>query len=97
MDVRGTPCIVVIAPGIRTRLNGNELVPALVIGERATGAGEIRIERCVPPIDLMPIASGGIRLPNLDQRFGNRSSIFIKNTTRHDHPLAHWWPRVLRG
>ena len=97
MDVRRTPRVGVIAPRIRARLNGNELVPAILVGERTTGTGEIGIEGRVPTVDLVPIAAGGIRLPDLDQRVANRSSIFIEHTTRHHHPLAHWRRPVLRG
>src|SRR6185437_8319865 len=47
MDVRGTPGVVVIAPGIGARLDGQEGIASLVVGHGAPVAVEIGIERRV--------------------------------------------------
>ena len=45
VDVRRPPGVVVVAPRIRAGLDRHEPVAAVVVGDGAAGAGEVRIER----------------------------------------------------
>ena len=45
VDVRGPPGVVVVAPRVGARLDGDEPVAAVVVGEAAAGAGEVGVER----------------------------------------------------
>src|SRR5436190_8408496 len=88
MHMRRPPRVVVIAPGIRAGLDRYEPVAAFAVGQDATDAGEIRIERRVVIVDRVAVAPGGIRLPHFDQRMRDRPGVLVEDTSRHDDPLA---------
>src|ERR1700685_2425703 len=46
MNVRRTPCIVVVFPRVRTGFDGNKLIAAGGIGQGSSRTTEIRIQRC---------------------------------------------------
>jgi hypothetical protein len=39
-------------------------------------------------VDVVPVATGGIRLPHLDERVGDRASVLVEHTAVDDDPLA---------
>ena len=45
VDVRRPPRVRVVQPGIRARPDRGEAIPALVVGQHAARAGEVRVER----------------------------------------------------
>src|SRR3974390_2652522 len=58
VDVGGPPGVVVVAPGIRPRLDRRELVAALVVGDAPPGPAEVGIERRRPAVPLVLVATG---------------------------------------
>lgn len=77
MDVFGPPGVVMIAPGIRTGLDGDEAVVALAVRDATSRPGEIGVQGRVVLIDLMDITPGGVALPNFDQRVGHRPAVLV--------------------
>src|ERR1700722_4419478 len=73
VNVIRSPRIVMIAPRIRTRLDGHEAICAVLVGYDSPDAGEMRIERCFVLVVGVSIAAGSVRLPNLDQSARNRA------------------------
>src|ERR1700675_468210 len=88
MNVRRAPCVVVISPRISARPNSNKSEVAILIGECVAAAFEIRIERRIMLIHIVPVAARGISLPDLDQRACNRPSIFIHHPPTNDDALT---------
>src|SRR6266849_2609749 len=88
MNMRGTPRVLMIAPGIRTWPYSNEAISPFTIRECVTAPGEIRIQRSVVLVRLMQIASGRIRLPNFDERMRNRPRVLIHHSPAHDNSFA---------
>ena len=68
VDVRRSPGVLVVAPRVGAGLDRDEAVAALVVGEAAAGAGEVRVERRRVLVDLVRVAAGRVRLPDLDER-----------------------------
>src|SRR5271165_3257711 len=79
MDVLRPPAIVMIAPRICSRPNGNEAVAAILIGEGLSHSREVWIQWCVVLVVLVEIAPGRIGLPHFDQRIADRTAIFIQD------------------
>src|SRR4030081_2044364 len=88
MNMRGTPCIVMIFPWICARLDREEAVTSFGIGDRASAAAEIRVERRVVVIVLVRITPGRIGLPDFDQRIGHGLAVFIEHASCDDYALA---------
>src|SRR3546814_4867877 len=84
MDMLRPPGIVVIAPRIGAGLDGDEAVAALVVGDGAAIAGEIRIERRVMLVDGVAVTAGRIGLPQFDERARHRPTVFVEHTTAQD-------------
>ena len=97
MDVGRSPRIVMVAPGIGARLDGDEPVIAFAVGLCASGAGEVRIERRRMLVANMDIASAGIGLPEFDQCVGHAASVFIQHMAMHDDALSDRFALVLGG
>ena len=95
MDVRGPPRVLVVAPWVRPGLDRDEAVAPVVVGEAATGAGEVRVERRRVPVDVMVVAARGVRLPDLDQRAAQRAAVLVEHAAADDDPLAERLARVL--
>ena len=72
VDVRRPPRVRVVAPRIRARLDRDEAVAAVVVGQAAAGAGEVRVERRRVLVDVVVVAAGRVRLPDLDERAADR-------------------------
>src|SRR5450830_1092753 len=64
VNMRRTPGLVMITPGIRARFDGHKTVTAIVVGEHLAEASEIRVQRCIVLVALVPVAAGGITLPD---------------------------------
>src|SRR5262249_46145140 len=88
MDMRRWPRVMVIAPGIGARLHGDELVVPVLVAHRASGAGEIRIERSRVLIDHVYVAAASVRLPDLNQAVRHRPVILIKHAAVNDDALT---------
>src|SRR5579859_5560215 len=88
MDMRRTPGVAMVLPGIRARSNGQEAIDALSIGQAAPHAEEVGIERPRPLIASVQVAAGGVGLPDLQQRIRHRIATIIKDAARHDDTLA---------
>jgi hypothetical protein len=97
MDMRGTPGVVVIAPGIGARLDGDETVVAGGIAHGAARAGEVRIERRRVLVADMDVAAAGIGLPDLDQRVRHAAAVLVAHMAMHDDALADRLAFVLGG
>ena len=78
-------------------LDRREVVPAVVVGEAAPHAGEVRVERRGVLVALVDVAPGGVGLPDLDQLTAHRSTVAVQDAAGDPHPLAHGLPRVLHG
>src|SRR6202158_4805140 len=77
MQVRGPPGVVVIAPRVRRGLDGDEAVGAVRAGQHAADAGEVGVEWRVVVVDVVTVAAGRVRLPELDQRIRDRLAVFV--------------------
>ena len=86
-----------VPPGIGARLDGDESVAALLVGETTAGTTDIGIERRRVLIYLMSVTSRRIGLPDLDQRTAHRSPISIQQPAAHDDTLSQWLALVLTG
>jgi hypothetical protein len=87
MDVCGTPRVVVVAPWIRTRLDRREAIATSLSVSTPAETREVRVEWSRPSVGRMPIASGGVRLPDLDERVGHGASVTVEHATAHDDVL----------
>ena len=70
VDVVRPPRVRVVGPRVGAGLDGDEAVPAVGVGERPPGAREVRVERRGVLVGLVPVAAGGVGLPDLDQLAG---------------------------
>ncbi len=95
VNVRRTPRIVVIKPRIRSRLDGDEAVDSIFVGERASGPGKIRIQWRRMLIDGVNVTPRRIRLPQFNQRARNRTAVAVQHAPGHDNALAQWLTRML--
>ena len=84
-----------IAPRICARLDRDEAVAALVVGEAPAGAGEVGVERRGVIVPRVDIATGGVRLPDLDQGAAHRPSVGVGDPAAQDYPLAQRLTRML--
>ena len=82
--------------GIGAGLDRDEAIAAVVVGDGAAAAGEVRIERRRVLVDPMAIATGRVGLPDLDQRVANGAAVAPEHATADDDALAQGLARVLR-
>ena len=78
-------------------LDADEAVVAGGIGDAAAGAGEIGIERGLVLVHHVPVAAGGIALPDLDQRVGHGPSALVEHAALDDDALPLGLAGVLPG
>jgi hypothetical protein len=97
MDMRRTPGVPVIAPRIRSRLDGKKGVAAVRVRERAPAAGEVGVERGVVVVALVRIAARGVALPQLDQRAAHRPAALVEHAAADRDALANGRTGVLSG
>ena len=84
MDMGRAPAVDVVAPRVGAGLHGAEIIIAVLVGERAPAAAEIRIDRGEIGVVLVPVASGGIGLPEFHQRVGDRLAVLVQHLAVHD-------------
>src|SRR5579863_4619726 len=89
MDVGRSPGVVVVAPGICSRLNGGKTILAVGIGQHTARAHKVRVKWCIVLIDFMDVAATSVRLPYLDQGVRYRPVIFIEYLSSHDDPFPN--------
>ena len=97
VDVRRPPGVVVVAPRVRARLDGRERVAAVVVGEAAADADEVRVERRRVLVALVDVAPGRVGLPDLDELVAYRPAVAVEDAPGHLHPLADRLAAVLDG
>src|SRR5258706_7051132 len=88
MDMRWTPGVGMIAPRIRARLDGDEAVAAFLVGKHAAGAVKIRIQRRIVIVVPVPITSGRVALPDLDQGVRYRAGVLVEYASADDDAFA---------
>src|SRR5271165_7520872 len=86
--MRWPPRIVVIAPRIRSRLDGHKCVAAVCVRHRSAGAGEVGIEWRRVGVLGMRVASRSVRLPDFDQAVRHRVAISVQYATTHDDAFS---------
>src|SRR5918996_6414754 len=89
MNVRRSPRVRMVQPGIGARLNRQEAIFTLLTGHAASGTDKIRVQRRIVLIHFMMVTAGCIRLPDLDQRVGYGSLVLVQHPPDDDKPLAH--------
>src|ERR1700685_3557081 len=95
MNVRGAPRVWMVLPRIWPRLDGDEAIFSLRVGQRATCAGKIRIDRRLMLINSVAIPPGGIALPEFDQRIGYGTAVVVEHSAADGDALAHRFAGVL--
>src|SRR5579875_1318073 len=66
MNMRGPPRIRMISPGVRARLDRDKAIVSGIVGQKAAAATEVRVNGGIMLIVHVPVAAGGVRLPNLN-------------------------------
>src|SRR4029077_17910301 len=77
-----------VLPWICSRPNREEAVDTRVVGQTASDAKKIGVQRALPLVIAMDVASCRIRLPDLKQRVRYGRAEFIEDTAGHDDALA---------
>ena len=77
-------------------MNGHEAILAAFVRHAAPAAGEIRIERRIVAIDVVKVPAGRVRLPDLDQRVGDRAAVILEHASGHVNALTDRLPRPAR-
>ena len=95
--MRGSPGVVVVAPGIGAGLDRRERVAAVLVGQAAAHAGEVRVEGRGVLVALVHVAAGRVGLPDLDQLVPHRPSVAVRDPAGDLQPLADGFARVLDG
>src|SRR5208282_794496 len=93
--MRRPPRVVVIEPRVCPGLDGDETVRSVFIGHGSTRPTEVGIERSGMLIVSVPIPSGGVCLPNLEERVGEGPPVAVKHASAHDDALTDRFPWVL--
>src|SRR5882672_11387758 len=88
MNVRRTPRVLVIEPGIRARLNSHEAIAAIFVGECASSSAEVRVEWRRVLVAMMLVAASSIGLPYFDESVGHRVAAIIQHAAGHDDAFA---------
>ena len=70
---------------------------AVLVGDGAARAGEVRIERRRMLIDIVHVAAAGIGLPDFHQGIGHRALVLVEHVAVHDDALAQGLALVLLG
>src|SRR5690348_13995721 len=86
--MRGTPGVVVVAPRIRARLDSDEPIAPLAVCQDAPAAREVGIERRIVRVVPVPVASGRVGLPDLDQGLRDGAAVLVQHATGDDDALT---------
>ena len=92
VDVRGTPGVVVVAPRVGARLDRHEPVAALVVGQAAPAADEVRVQRRRVQVAVVAVAPGGVGLPDLDELPAHRPPGRVQDPAGDDDALPQRLP-----
>ena len=95
--MRGPPRVAVVLPRIGPRLDRGEPVVAVVVGQAAADAGEVRVDRRGMLVALVDVAPGGVGLPDLDELAAHRPAVAVDDPAGDHHPLADRLAGVLDG
>jgi hypothetical protein len=95
VNVGGPPGVRMVAPWVGARLDGHETVITVLVRDRASGAGEVRVKRSWVIVLAMPVAPRSVRLPQLDERVGDRAAIFVQDAAGDDDALSDRFAGVL--
>ena len=87
VDVRGTPGVVMVAPGVRSGTDRRELVAAVVIGLGAPGALEVRVKRRRPAVPLVRVTARRVGLPDLHQGVAQGFALGVIDVAGDDDAL----------
>jgi hypothetical protein len=55
---------------------------------------EVRVQRRRPVVDDVPVAPGGVGLPDLDERVGHGPAVAVEHPPEDEDPLADRLPAV---
>src|SRR5919106_2279199 len=97
VDVRRSPCVGMVLPRIRSRLDRDEAVASVVVGDAAAGAAEVGVDGRGVAVALVPVAPRRVRLPDLDEAVPDRPPVAVEHAAAQDHSLAERLARVLPG
>jgi hypothetical protein len=78
-----------ITPRVGARANGDESIETIGIRQRASGTGEIRVERRIVLITMMTVTASGIGLPHLDQAVRDGTTVLIHHAPANKNPLTN--------
>ena len=92
VDVRRPPVVDAVAPRVRAGLDRAVRVVAVLVGEHAAAAAEVRVERADVLVLLVPVAAAGVALPDLDQRVLQRPAELVVHVAVDDDALADRHP-----
>jgi hypothetical protein len=95
VNMRRTPGVMVVFPGVGAGANGDETIAALGIGDGVPAAGEIGIEWSVVLVHFVKVAAGGVGLPDFHEGVGNGAGVLIENAATDDDTLAEWFAVML--
>src|SRR5690242_12354541 len=88
MDMRWSPGVRMVLPGICSWANGQEAIYSLFVGQAAPNAQKIWIKRSRPLIAPVKIAASRIGLPDLQQSIWYRASPVIEHSPGHNDALT---------
>ena len=88
VNVGGAPGVVMIAPGICARANGEKTIAAFGIGDGVASTSEMGVQRGVVLIVFVEIAASRVSLPELDERVRDGTEIFVKDLAADDDTFA---------
>ena len=69
-------------------LDRGEPVAAVVVGQAAADAGEVRVDRRRVLVALVDVAARGVGLPDLDELAAHRPAVAVEDPAGDDDPLA---------
>src|ERR1700730_5064763 len=95
VNVRRAPGILMVLPRVGAGFYGDKTIAAFTIGEHASAAGEIRVERRAMLIHTMAVAPRRVGLPNFDKSSRNAAPFFIQYAPAHDDAFADGFTAVL--
>src|SRR3984957_11591601 len=97
MDMRWTPCIGMVTPGIRAGLHRHEPVLAIRVRQGSARAREVRIQRSAMIVLGVRISPCRVRLPDLDESMRARPAIFVQNAPGQEDACSQRMAPMLTG
>src|SRR5699024_6160328 len=97
VDMGRPPRVVVVLPRVRARLDRGERVRAVIAGQGASDTGEVRVDRGRVLVALVDVATGGVRLPDLDELIADRPTLTVEDPPGDADALADGFAVGLDG